>query len=138
MSEPNRDWGDRDVDERLNDYSAILTWPDEESGEDPSVQPIISMSESTAITLKSAFKKPLTNAARLQVHRVYAFPNVEDTKCPKLDRVIKQNLSKDVKDANCNAASLQTFNLGVVYTFGVNPGGSSEGHSHLPVSCRGS
>ena len=32
MLEPSRDWADRDVDERLNDYSAILTWPDEESG----------------------------------------------------------------------------------------------------------
>jgi len=32
MSEPSRDWADRDVDERLNDYSAILTWPDEDSG----------------------------------------------------------------------------------------------------------
>ena len=25
MSEPSRDWADRDVDERLNDYSAIIT-----------------------------------------------------------------------------------------------------------------
>ena len=32
-SEPSRDWGERDVDERLNNYSAILTWPDEVSGE---------------------------------------------------------------------------------------------------------
>ena len=67
--EPSRDWGDRDVDERLNDYSAILTWPDEESGEDPSVRPIISVSESTTKTLKSAFNKPLSNAARLQVRK---------------------------------------------------------------------
>ena len=35
-SEPSRDWGERDMDERLNDYSAILTWPDEESEEHPS------------------------------------------------------------------------------------------------------
>ena len=35
-SEPNRDLDERDVDEWLNDYSAILTWPDEELGEDPS------------------------------------------------------------------------------------------------------
>ena len=67
--EPSGDWGDRDVDERLNDYSTILTWPDEESGEDPSVRLIISVSESTAKTLKSAFKKPLSNAARLQVRK---------------------------------------------------------------------
>ena len=48
-SEPSSDWGDRDVDERLNDYSAILTWPDKQSGEDPSVRQIISVSESTTI-----------------------------------------------------------------------------------------
>ena len=91
-SDPSRDWGERDVDERLADYSAILTWPDEEPGEDSPMQPVISVSESTAKTLKSAFKKPLSNASRLQVRKVYAFPNVEDTKCPKLDWVIKQNL----------------------------------------------
>ena len=34
MSKPSRDWDERDVDKWLNDYSAILTWPDEESGED--------------------------------------------------------------------------------------------------------
>ena len=34
VSEPSRDWADRDMDERLNDYSVILTWPNEESGED--------------------------------------------------------------------------------------------------------
>ena len=48
------------------------------------------------------------------MRKAYAFPNVADTKCPKLDRVIKQNLSKDVKDVNCNAARLQTFNLDAV------------------------
>ena len=31
------------------------------------------------------------------MHKPYSF---EDTKCPKLDRVSKQNLTKDVKDAD--------------------------------------
>ena len=39
---------------------------------------------------------------------------MEDTKCPKLDRVIKQNLTKEVKDADSNAARLQTLNLDAV------------------------
>ena len=39
---------------------------------------------------------------------------MEDTKCPKLDRVYLHNLSKDVKDADCNAARLQTFNMDAV------------------------
>ena len=88
MSEPSRDWADRDVEERLNNYSAILTWPAEESREDPSTRPLISVSESTARTLKSAFKKPLSNTTHLLVCKPYGFPNVEDTKCPKLDQVI--------------------------------------------------
>ena len=114
MSEPSRDWADRDVDERLNDYSAIITWPDEESGENPSTWLLVSVLESTARTLKSAFKKPLSNTACLLVCKPYSFPNVEDTKCPKLDQVIKQNLTKDVRDANSNAARLQTLNLDAV------------------------
>ena len=60
---------------------------------------------------KIGLQKPLSNVAWLQVCKAYAFPNVVDTKCPKLDRVIKQNLSKDIQDADCNAARLQTFNL---------------------------
>ena len=36
--------------------AVIVTWPDEESGEDPSARPIISVSESTPKTLKSALK----------------------------------------------------------------------------------
>ena len=102
------------MDEWLNDYSAILTWPDEESGEDPSIWPTVSVSESTAKTLKSALQKPLSNSTQLQVHRAYTFPNVEDTKCQKLDCVIKQNLTKDIKDAASNAARLQTFSLDAV------------------------
>ena len=111
VSKPSRDWADRDMDERLNDYSAILTWPDEEPGEDPSARPLISMLENTARTLKSAFRKPLSNTAHLLVHKPYCFPNVEDTKCSKLDRVIKQNLTKEAKDADSNAARLQSLNL---------------------------
>ena len=61
-----------------------------------------------------AFRKPLSNTARLLVHKSYCFPNVEDTKCPKLDRVIKQNMTKKVKNADSNAATLQTLNLDAV------------------------
>lgn len=62
-----KDWGDRDVDEWLKDYSAILTWPDKESA------------------LKLAFKKSLSNTAQLQMRKVYGFPDVEDTKFTKLE-----------------------------------------------------
>ena len=95
-----------DIDKVLKNYSTNLTWPDEESGAGSLHTVKISMSESTAKTLKSAFKKPLSNTSRLQVRKAYAFLNVEDTKCPELDHVIKQNLTKDVQDADSNAARL--------------------------------
>ena len=127
------------LDERLNDYSAILTWPDKQLGEDLSAWPIISMSETTAKTLKSAFKKPLSNTARLQVRKLHGFPNVEDTKHPKLDRVIKQNLAKDVKDTNSNVGRLQTLNLDAIAPLVFVLEEAQKGiYSHLPVSRRGS
>ena len=52
---------------------SILTWPDEESGEDPSARPLISVLESTAKTLRSAFKKPLSNTTRLLVRKPYSY-----------------------------------------------------------------
>lgn len=39
---------------------------------------------------------------------------MEDTKGSKLDRVIKQNLSKEVKEVDAAAAKLQTLTLDVV------------------------
>ena len=36
--------------------------------------------------------------------------------CPKLDRVLKQNLSKEVKEADVAAAKLQTLTLDMVAT----------------------
>ena len=87
-------------------YSVVRHWLS-------SIRPIISMSESTAKTMKSAFKKLLSNTARLQVRKVYSFPMWRDTKCPKLDHII-QNLTKDVKDADSNASSLQTLSFDAV------------------------
>ncbi len=46
------------------------------------------------------FKKPLTNTSCLQTYKGYVFPAVEDTKCQKLDWVIKQNLSKEANEAD--------------------------------------
>ena len=43
MSEPSsRHWCDQDVNEQVGDYNAILTWPDEDSAEEPSARPLMS------------------------------------------------------------------------------------------------
>ena len=48
MLEPSsRHWCDWDVNEQLEDYYAILTWPDEDSAEEPSAWPLVSDSAAT-------------------------------------------------------------------------------------------
>ena len=41
----------------------------------------------------------------------------EDTKCPKLNGVVKQNLIKEIRDTNSNVAKLQTLTLDTVAPF---------------------
>ena len=61
MSEPSsRHCCDRDVNKQLEDYYAILTWPDEDSAEEPSAWPI--MSDSAATTIRMAFRELLSIA----------------------------------------------------------------------------
>ena len=64
-SELSRDWCNRDVNKRLEDYSVTLTWSDEDLVEEPSAQPLINVLESMAITIRMAFRKPLSNTVRL-------------------------------------------------------------------------
>ena len=60
-SEPSsRHWRGRDVNEQLEDYYGILTRPDKDSAEEPSVQPVVT--DSTAATIRMAFRKPLFSA----------------------------------------------------------------------------
>jgi len=75
---------------------------------------LVQMSESTQKAIKAAFGSQLNNPARLQMRKGYPFPVIEDTRCPKLDRVVKQNLTKDVKDTDANASKLQTLTLDAV------------------------
>jgi len=72
---------------------------------------LIQVSESTQKAIKAAFGMQLRNPARLQVRKSYPFPAIEDTRCPKLDRVVKQNLTKDVKDTDASASEPQTLTL---------------------------
>ena len=61
MLEPSSGhWCDRDVNEQLEDYYAILTWPDEDSVEEPSAWPL--MSDSAATTIRMAFRELLSIA----------------------------------------------------------------------------
>ena len=93
--ETPRLWADRRLDETRN-HSPILRWPDED--DDPTGQNLVDMSETTATFLTSSFTRPLDNTARISMKKNYAIPKVDATQCPKLDRVMKSNISKDTKD----------------------------------------
>ena len=79
-------WVDVPVDE-VPDYNTPLIWKRQ-------------VSEHTAKALRTAFGHLSTNQARLQVRKSHAFPNVEATKCPKLDPAAKQLLGKEQKQAD--------------------------------------
>ena len=106
----SREWAERPVGERP-DYLNPVIWPDEESIEDTGHRPLIQVSEDTTKYIKTVFKRPANNTIRLQHRKGYSFPDIEDTKCPKLDPVIKQNLGKETKDTDSGAAKLQTLTL---------------------------
>ena len=102
-----RNWADIPVDE-MPDLSVPVLWdedPEEGTGS------LLQVSETTGKALRTAFTRPLSNQARLQVRKPYAFPNVEATKCPKLDPVAKQLLQKEQKQADASLARLQTMVL---------------------------
>ena len=61
-------------------------WDDQdEESTDVESQKVVQVSENTQKAIKTAFGRPLHNAARLQTRKAYPFPMTEDTKCPKLD-----------------------------------------------------
>ena len=97
--------------DEVPDYSAPLVWDDDVK---EATQPLQQVSENTAKALKTAFSRPLANQARLQARKPYSFPNVEATKCPKLDLAAKQLLSKEQKQSDGALAKLHTLVLDAV------------------------
>ena len=106
----SRNWADIPVDE-VHDYSAPLVWEDDA---EETVRPLLQVTENTAKALKVAFGRPLPNQARLQARKPYPFPDVEVTRCPKLDPVAKQLLQREQKQADASLARLQTLVLDAV------------------------
>ena len=79
-------WADipLDLDEPL-DFLPMPQWDQDEESADIESRKVVQVSERTQKAIKTAFGKPLHNAARLQTRKAYPFPMTEDTKCPKLD-----------------------------------------------------
>lgn len=110
QTDGGRSWADIPVDE-LADYTAPLVCDDDMEDR---THPLVQVSENTAKVLKTAFGRPLSNQSRLQARKPYPFPNVETTRCPKLDPVAKQLMQRDQKQADASMAKIQTLVLDVV------------------------
>ena len=80
-------------------------------------QNLIKESENMAMFLKNTFTKPVANLVRLALKKGYNTPKVDValkkgyntpkvdiTKCPMIDRVMKGNTLKEIKDAGEMAA----------------------------------
>ena len=120
---PLESWADRSLDGGevtggLNDPN--LTLPggrgstSEDTEEVSETATLVEVSEETAQVVNAAFKTPLANTARQALRRQFGVPKLDTTKCPKLDTVIKCNLSKEVKDADSQLARIHTLVLDAV------------------------
>ena len=116
-------WADRsleggEVTGGLNDPNLTLQGARSSTSEDPEevseTTTLVEVSEETAQVVNSAFKTPLANTARQALRRQFGVPKLDTTKCPKLDTVIKCNLSKEVKDADSQLARIHTLMLDAV------------------------
>ena len=95
-------WCDRPTDNSELDpgYKAYVYngyWDDTESN-------LATVSETTASHLKTVYSVPIP----------YPVPRVDHTKCPKLDRVLMSNISKETKDKDNQLAKIQTLFLDAV------------------------
>ncbi len=75
---------------------------------------LMDVSENTAALLKKAFGKAISNQERQSLRKPFPAPRVDHTKCPKLDRVLKGNISKETKDRDNMLAKAQTLLLDAV------------------------
>ena len=87
------DWVDRPLDQLLDTLPPIQ-WPNEETETSGN---LVEVSEETTTFLRSCFWKSLTNAARHSLKKPIDVPKVDGTKCPKLDRVVKDSLKAQRK-----------------------------------------
>ena len=102
-------WADRD-DERM-DYHTQVTWPDDLETE---CSHLTEVSNSTRSLLIGSFAAPVSNTTRREWKKGHIVPNVDSTKCPKLDPVVKAELGSQTKSADSELARIQTLMLDAV------------------------
>ena len=101
-------WADRD-DERM-DYHTQVMWPDDLETE---CSHLTEVSNSMRSLLIGSFAALVSNTTRREWKKGHIVPNVDSTKCPKLDPVVKE-LGSQTKSADSELARIQTLMLDAV------------------------
>jgi hypothetical protein len=103
-----------DRDDEMVDYTARITWREDPDGEAPECSHLTKVSDATANLLKTSFTTPVSNTTRREWKRLHLVPDVDNTKCPKLDPVVKAEVRGQTKSADAELARIQTLVLDAV------------------------
>ena len=90
----------------------ILEFPDDDDEQDPACE--VQVSEHTQKLLTSVFTHTVTNTERRKVRQEFLVPNVDNTRCPKLDSIFKAPGSAfkgEAKSAESDLSRIQAYVL---------------------------
>ena len=105
-------WADRNLEESV-DYTANITWPEEDEDESRGVK-LFKISKRSDEFLGSCFTHSVPNATRRNIRDKFGAPNTPKTACPTLDKVIKTRLSANTKARDKTLAKQQALLLDAV------------------------
>ena len=82
-------WADRT--DSVADLPPLPRWPDEEKDDETSgeTREPFEVSESTSALLKKSFTSTFPHVERRKLQGMFHVPNVNETRCPRLDSVFK-------------------------------------------------
>ena len=95
-ADATRDWADRDPMEKM-DYSAPISFSDEEDVGDESSEQLVEVSEKTERLLTDSCTRSVTNVSRKHTRSSFRLPRVPATRTPRLDYFIKVETSQPAK-----------------------------------------
>ena len=110
--DPPLGWADREGE--IPDFDKTIDFSDsDDDGDEHATKrnPLVEVSEESAMFLNNCCKKSLTNAGRLEIRNKYPLPKVPSTRTPQLDSYMRAELSGTTKMADRELARLQTFML---------------------------
>ena len=101
-------WADRDSP---MDFSAPISFSDEEDGGDEYSELLVEVSEKTEKLLKDSCTRSMTNESRKRTRNNFKLPKVSATRTPRLDDFIKAETHQSAKSLDKDLARIQSFVL---------------------------